>query len=71
MTDRRHTRALARRAAYEDAADAMESVCDYRPAWKDDAGAVALYLSERRKLQGWLKRRAKGQMGAPPGGVGS
>ena len=69
--DRRTLRADARRAAFEDAADGMEKICDYRPKWAKDSGAVRLYLDTREALVKWLRQRAKGVMGPPPGGVGT
>ena len=69
--DRRSLRAEARRAAYEDATNALAREKGVpRETWKTDLGAVSLYLETRNALVAWLGRRALGVLGPPPGGVG-
>jgi hypothetical protein len=70
--DRRTLRAMARRAAYEDAAIELRATGSMvRGRWGEDGAAVKLYLEERRALLAWLRARADGRLMAPPGGVGS
>lgn len=69
--DRRTQRGQVRRAFYRDLARLVADAKLAPPAEACDASLSALYWKERERMVEWLAMRGRGELVAPPGGVGA